>query len=128
MSAPHAKLSRRERQIMDILYQKRQATAAEVMEALTDPPTNATTRTLLRILEAKGHVRHEKDGSRFIYIPTLHPEKATRSAIRHLIQTFFDGSPARAVTALLDAGDFKLSAEDAASLRKLIKENREGAE
>jgi predicted transcriptional regulator len=126
MTAPHSKLSRRERQIMDILYRKRRATAAEVMEALADPPTNATTRTLLRILEAKGHVRHEKDAARFIYFPTVHPEKATRSAIRHLIRTFFDGSPARAVTALLDAGDFKLSADDAARLRQLIKENQEG--
>jgi len=113
---------------MDILYQKRRATATEVMEALADPPTNATTRTLLRILESKGHVRHEKDGAAFVYVPTLHPEKATRSAIRHLVQTFFDGSPARAVTALLDTPDFKLSAEDAARLRKLIKENREGSQ
>ena len=113
---------------MDILYQKRRATASQVMEALADPPTNATTRTLLRILESKGHVRHEKDGVRFVYVPTLHPEKATRSAMRHLVQTFFDGSAARAVTALLDTGDFKLSAEDATRLRKLIKETREGGQ
>jgi BlaI family transcriptional regulator, penicillinase repressor len=113
---------------MDILYQKRRATATEVMEALVDPPTNATTRTLLRILETKGHIRHEKDGARFVYLPTLHPEKATKSAIRHLIQTFFDGSAARAVTALLDSSDLRLSAEEAVRLRKRIKENREGAQ
>jgi predicted transcriptional regulator len=113
---------------MDVLYQKRRATAIEVMESLADPPSNATTRTLLRILETKGHVRHEKDGARFVFVPTLHPEKATRSAIRHLVQTFFDGSAARAVTALLDTADYKLSAEDAARLRKLIKENREGSQ
>ena len=126
MTESHSKLSRRERQIMDILYQKRRATAIEVMEAIADPPSNATTRTLLRILETKGHVRHEKDGARFVYLPTLHPEKATKSAVRHLVKTFFDGSAARAVTALLDSEDLKLSAEDAARLRKLIKDSREG--
>lgn len=109
---------------MDVLYRKGRATATEVMEALADSPSNATTRTLLRILEEKGQVQHEMDGTRFVFCPTVNREKAKRSALRHLIQTFFDGSPARAVTALLDSSDFKLSAEDVARLKKMIDDKR----
>src|SRR5262245_47590561 len=98
MPGSHSTLTRRERQIMDVLYRKGRATAVEVMEAMADPPSNATTRTLLRILEEKGHVQHETDGTRFIFYPTVNRDKAKRSAMRHLISTFFDGSPARAVT------------------------------
>jgi predicted transcriptional regulator len=126
VSTTHTTLSRRERQIMDVLYRKGRATASDVMQGLSDPPGNATIRTLLRILEEKGHVRHERDGARFVFLPTVHPETAKRSAIRHLVQTFFGGSAARAVTALLDSDDFRMSKEDAARLKKLIRDSRGG--
>src|SRR5262245_38916493 len=122
MSNRHSALSRRERQIMDVLYRRGRATANEVLEALTDPPTNATIRTLLRVLEQKGHVQHEKDGAKYVFIPTLTPEKAKRSALRHLIQTFFEGSYARAVAALLDSSDSRLTKDEVSRLTKLIKE------
>ena len=109
---------------MDVLYKKGRATASQVMESLPDAPSNATIRTLLRILEEKGHVRHESDGTRFVFFPVVRREKATRSALRHLLQTFFDGSPARAVAALLDSSDVKLSREDAVRLKKLIEDKR----
>jgi predicted transcriptional regulator len=121
-------LSRRERQIMDILYSRGRATASEILEAMTDPPTNATIRTLLRILETKGHVRHETDGTRFVFFPAVARGKAKRSAMRHLVQTFFEGSPSRAVAALLDSSDLKLSAQDADRLKQLIDEKRGGEE
>jgi predicted transcriptional regulator len=126
MANTHTTLSRRERQIMDVLYKRGSATASEVMESLSDSPSNATVRTLLRILEEKGHVRHESDGTRFTFFPAVRREKATRSALRHLVQTFFDGSPARAVAALMESSDVKLSTEDAARLKKLIEEKRGG--
>ena len=110
---------------MDILYRKGRATAGDILEAMPDPPANATIRTLIRILEEKGHVQHESDGTRFVYFPMVHRGKATRSAIRHLVETFFNGSPARAVAALLDSSDFKVSVEDAARLKKLIDQKRE---
>src|SRR5580700_11006607 len=97
MSTQHIALSRRERQIMDVLYQKGRATVTEVMEGLPDPPGYSAVRSMLRILESKGHIRHEKDGARFVFLPVVNRDKATRSAIRHLIQTFFNGSPERAV-------------------------------
>src|SRR5213593_4550450 len=102
-------LSRRERQIMDILHSREQATAAEVLESLPDPPGYSAVRALLRILEQKGHIRHEETAGRYVFMPTVHREKAKRSAIRHLVQTFFDGSPEDAVAALLDASSSKLS-------------------
>jgi predicted transcriptional regulator len=111
---------------MDVLYRKGRATASEVMLSLADAPSNATIRTLLRILEEKGHVRHESDGTRFTFFPAVRREKATRSALRHLVRTFFDGSPARAVAALLDSSDTKLSPEDVARLKKLIEGRRGG--
>src|SRR3954453_3427889 len=91
MANPHSALSRRERQIMDILYAKQRATAAQVMESLADPPGYSAVRTLLATLESKGYVRHERDGAKYVFIPKLHPEKAGQSAISHLIQTFFKG-------------------------------------
>jgi BlaI family penicillinase repressor len=126
MTGHQTTLSRRERQIMDVLYSRGRATASEILEAMPDPPTNATIRTLLRILETKGHVRHETDGARFVFFPAIARGKAKRSAMRHLVQTFFEGSPSRAVAALLDSSDFKLSAEDANRLKKLIDEKRGG--
>ena len=92
-------LSRRERQIMDIIYRRRQATATEVMVELVDPPSNTAVRTLLRILENKGEVRHKRRGRVFVYIPTRPRAQAARLALNHLLATFFDGSLAKAVAA-----------------------------
>ena len=99
-------LSRRERQIMDVVYRFGQVTAAEVLAELPDPPGYSAVRAMLRLLEEKGHVRHEQDGPRYVYMPTVNRDKARRSAMRHLVRTFFDGSTEDAVAALLqnDAG------------------------
>ena len=128
MPASHVTLSRRERQIMDVLYQKGRATAAEVMELLPDPPSYSSVRALLRILEEKRHVRHEMDGSKYVFIPSVHRDKAKRSAIRHLVQTFFEGSPVQAVAALLDLSSGGLSDEEVERMTRLIEKSREGRE
>jgi predicted transcriptional regulator len=99
-------LSRRERQIMDVIYRHGKVTAAEVLAELPDPPGYSAVRAMLRLLEEKGHIRHEQDGPRYVYLPTVNRDKARRSAMRHLVRTFFDGSTEDAVAALLqnDAG------------------------
>ena len=110
---------------MDIIYARGQATAAEVMEALPDPPSYSAVRALLRILEEKGHLKHEEDGPRYVFVPTVSREKARRSALRNLVKTFFDGSPAQAAAALIDQAD--LSDEDFARLAAVIdKARKEG--
>jgi BlaI family penicillinase repressor len=119
-------LSRRERQIMDILYRKGRATAAEVLEGLPDPPSYSAVRALLRILEGKGHVRHESSEGKYVFIPTTRRASAKRSAIRHLLKTFFDDSPGDAVAALLDASSARLSDEELDRLARLIEKAREG--
>src|SRR6188768_4550547 len=101
MQTSHHTLSRRERQIMDVLYQKGKATALEVQESLPEPPSYSAVRALLRILEDKGHVRHEQDGPRYMYLPTVAHDNAQRSALRHILQTFFNGSAEQAISALL---------------------------
>src|SRR5262249_36409674 len=116
----HQDLSRRERQILDILYQRGHATAAEVQTALPEPPSYSAVRALLRILEEKGHVRHEQDGPRYLYVPTLARDNAQRSALRHILQTFFDGSAEQAISALLDDTSTKLSAAELDRLARLI--------
>src|SRR2546429_7897676 len=98
---PRAALSRRERQIIDILYRRGRATANEVMADLTGDPSYSTVRTQLRVLEAKGHVRHEEEGLRYVYLPAVARHAARRSALRHLVDTFFDGSTEKVVGALL---------------------------
>lgn len=106
MSSPaHKDLSRRERQIMDVLFRLERATAAEVMDNLPDPPSYSAVRALLRILEEKGHACHEQQGPRYVYMPTLSQEKAKRSALNHVVSTFFEGSVSQAVATLLDLGD-----------------------
>jgi predicted transcriptional regulator len=95
-------LSRRERQIMDLLFERGRATAAEVQESIPDPPSNSATRMMLRRLEEKGHVRHREEGLRFVYEPTEAREPASRSALKHLLKTFFGGSTEQAMLALLD--------------------------
>jgi predicted transcriptional regulator len=124
MSSSHHTLSRRERQIMDVLYQKGRATALEVQESLPDPPSYSAVRALLRILEDKGHVRHEQDGPRYIFTPKTPRDKARRSAIRHLMETFFEDSPEQAVAALLDVSSSKLSEEELDRLARLIENAR----
>ena len=115
-------LSRRERQIMDIIYARGQATAAEVTAALADPPSYSAVRALLRILEQKGHLRHQEDGPRYVFLPTVPRERARRSALRNLVRTFFDGSSAQAAAALIDQS--QLSEEDFARLTALIEKAR----
>lgn len=121
----HDPLSRRERQIMDVVYRLGRVTAAEVREALPDPPSYSTVRALLRVLEEKGHLRHEQEGPRYVFLPTVTRDKARRSALRQLVQTFFEGSAAQAVAALLGAPDSKLTDEDLDRLSTLIEKARE---
>lgn len=118
----YLRLSNRERQIMDILYRDGRATAAEVHEQLPDPPSYSAVRATLRILEEKGQVLHEQDGPRYVFRPAVARDKAKRTAIRHLVQTFFDGSPELAVATLLDESASELSQDDLARLEKLIDE------
>ncbi|WP_406700912.1 BlaI/MecI/CopY family transcriptional regulator [Singulisphaera sp. Ch08] len=121
---PNDPLSRRERQIMDVIYRQGRATAAEVQEALADPPSYSSVRALLRILEEKGHLRHEQDGPRYVFLPTVPRDKARRSALSQLVQTFFDGSTAQAVAALLGEPSSNLSDEDLDRLSLLIEQAR----
>jgi BlaI family transcriptional regulator, penicillinase repressor len=115
-------LSRRERQIMDVIYARGQATAAEVAAALPDPPSYSAVRALLRILEQKGHLRHQEDGPRYVFLPTVSRDRARRSALRNLVKTFFDGSPAQAAAALIDQAD--LSDDEFARLADVIEKAR----
>lgn len=100
---PQAELGRRERQIMEIIYRRGRATAAEVLSDLADPPSNSAVRGMLRYLEDKGHLKHEQDGPRYIYLPTSPQRKVRASALSHLVQTFFDGSASDAAAALIES-------------------------
>src|SRR6058998_2979364 len=113
-------LSRRERQIMDILYRHGKASAAEVLEGMDDPPSYSAVRALLRILEEKGHVRHEQDGPRYVYLPTVAHDNAQRSALRHILQTFFNGSAEQAISALLGDASGKMSPAELDRLARMI--------
>ena len=117
-------LSRRERQVLDVLHRLGRASAAEVRAALDDPPSDSAVRTHLRILEEKGHARHEQDGPRYVYLPTQPREVAGRNALRHALSTFFDGAPTRAVAALLDEASADLSDDDLDRLDDLIRAAR----
>ena len=117
---PHLDLSRRERQIIDILYAQGRATAADVQTALPDPPSYSAVRAMLRILEEKGHVRHEQDGPRYVYVPTLARDNAKKSALRHVLTTFFEGSAEQAISALLDDKSAQLSEAELDRLARLI--------
>src|SRR5688500_12323747 len=99
---PHHDRRRRERQIVDMLYTQGRSTAAEVQAALPDPPSYSAVRAMLRILEEKGHVRHEQDGPRYVYLPTVGRDRAKKTALRHMLQTFFDGSAEQAISAVLE--------------------------
>ena len=115
-------LSRRERQIMDIVYKSGQATAAEVQAALPDPPSYSAVRALLRILEEKGHLKHQQEGLRYVFIPTVTRDRAKRSALQGVLQTFFDNSTEEAVAALLDISQTRLSAAELDRLSELIEQ------
>ncbi len=119
-------LSRRERQIMDILYRQGRASAAEVLAGLPDPPGYSAVRALLRILEEKGHVRHEGEGKRYVYLPMQPRQNAAQSALRQVLHTFFGGSIENAVATLLSDQDTQLSEEELARLADLIDQAREG--
>jgi BlaI family penicillinase repressor len=123
----HAGLSRRERLIMDILFRRGRATAADVMEDLSGTPSYSTVRTQLRVLEEKGHVRHEDDGVRYVYMPAVPRHAARRFALRHLVETFFDGSTEKAVAALLGGEAARISEEELDRIAELLaKARKEG--
>ena len=117
-------LSRRERQIMDVIYRRGRATAAEVLADIPDPPSYSAVRAMLRLLEEKGHVRHEQDGPRYVFVPIVHRDRARRSALTHVVRTFFDGSATEAVAALLNDGG-KLSAAELDRLSAMIDQARQ---
>lgn len=116
----HANLSRRERQIMDILYARGRATAGEIHEALPDPPTYSAVRAKLRVLEEKGHARHDEENLRYVYLPTIPRDTARRSALRRLVDTFFDGSVEQAVAALIDLSAADLQSRELDRITQLI--------
>ena len=124
MSRPLSELGRRERQIVDVLYRRGHATAAEVRADLPDPPSYSAVRGMLRLLEEKGFVTHDWDGPRHVYRPAGNPERVRRTAARHLLQTFFQNSMESAVSALLGAADEPLSDEDLNRLSRLIEQKR----
>jgi BlaI family penicillinase repressor len=113
-------LSRRERQIMDVLFARGRATGPEVQEGLPDQPNYSSVRTILRVLERKGYVRHVEEGLRYVYEPTVAREAASRSALQRIIRTFFDGSAKEAAAALLDPSAFHLTEEELAELSRIV--------
>jgi BlaI family transcriptional regulator, penicillinase repressor len=117
-------LSRRERQIMDALHRNGRATAAEVQAALPDAPSYSAVRALLRILEEKGHIRHRREGARYVYLPRGSRETARRSALQRVVTTFFQGSVTQAMAALLDTADPRLPDSELQQLRQMIDEAR----
>ncbi|HUS05721.1 MAG TPA: BlaI/MecI/CopY family transcriptional regulator [Bryobacteraceae bacterium] len=118
------RLSRRERQIMDVLYRRGRATAAEIHESIPDPPGYSAVRAMLRVLEEKGHIRHEEKDLRYVFVPVVPRDKARRSAVAHLLETFFDGSAEQAVATLLDVSASDLSKEHLDRIAALIEQAR----
>ena len=116
-------LSRREREILDVIYHLGRATAADVLDRMPDAPTYTTVRGLLRVLETKGHVRHEEEEGRYVYFPTMTKQRAARSALQHVVATFFDDSPSRAMAALLGS-DRRLSEDEIVRLAELVERAR----
>jgi BlaI family penicillinase repressor len=123
MSAPE--LSRRERQIMDILYQRGKSSASEVLEAMPNAPSYSAVRAMLRILEEKGHVKHRSEGLRYVYLPTVTHEKAKRSAVKHLLDTFFNDAPEDVVAALLDVSSTRVTREELDRMSEMIERARQ---
>jgi len=122
----HHTLTKRERQIMDILYRRGRVTAGDVMEELSGNPNYSTVRTQLRVLEEKGHVTHEEEGLRYVYAPAVPRSSARKSALRHLVDTFFDGSPESAVAALLGGEGSKMSEAELDRIGELVKQSKAG--
>jgi BlaI family penicillinase repressor len=120
----HTPLSRREREIMDVLYQRGKATASEVREAMPEAPGYSAVRAMLRILEEKGHITHQEDGPRYVYAPTIPRDKAKRSAVKHLMSTFFNDSPEQIVAALLDVSATRLTREELDRMAGMIEQAR----
>ena len=120
-------LSRREREIMDILYRRGKASASEVREAMPEAPSYSAVRAMLRVLEEKGHLRHEEHGLRYVYIPKVPRHVIRQSALKHLVDTFFEGSAGKAVAALLGKEGFRISEEELERISELIEQaKREG--
>lgn len=127
MAASGLKLSRREREVMDVLYRRGEATAGEVLDELPEPPTYSAVRSILRILRSKGHVNYRADGARYVYAPAVAQDRASRAAVDHLVKTFFSGSAARAMAALLRREDLDLSEAQLRKLTRAIRQSeREG--
>jgi BlaI family transcriptional regulator, penicillinase repressor len=124
----HRNLSRRERQMMDILYQKGRATASEIHEALPDPPSYSAVRAKLRVLEEKGHIRHEEEALRYVYVPVVARESARKSALRHMVSTFFGGSVEDTVAALLDLSTSKLTETDLDRISRIVEQAKKEGE
>ena len=126
MSTPGS-LSRRERQIMDILYQRGKASASDVREAMEAAPGYSAVRAMLRVLEEKGHVRHQAEGLKYVYVPVVARDKAKRSAVKHVMETFFNGSAEQIVAALLDVSSTRLTREELDRMSEMIEQaKREG--
>ena len=126
MSTPGS-LSRRERQIMDILYQRGKASASEVREAMEAAPGYSAVRAMLRVLEEKGHVKHQAEGLKYVYVPTVARDKAKRSAVKHVMETFFNGSAEQIVAALLDVASTRLTRGELDRMSEMIeKAKKEG--
>lgn len=124
MSIQSNGVSRRERQILDVLFRRKEATASEIQAEIPDAPSYSAVRALLRVLEEKGHVRHREDGPRYVYLPVIEAETARRSALRHVLDTFFDGSAAGAMAELL-GGEVDLTSEELDRLEALIAKARQ---
>src|SRR5271169_1758794 len=118
-------LSRRERQILDILIERGKASAMEVRAAMADAPSYSAVRTLLRVLEDKGHVKHKAEGLRYVYLPTIGREKAKRTAVKHMLKTYFNGSPEQIVAALLDVSSTQLTREELDRMAQMIEKARQ---
>lgn len=118
-------LGRRERQIMDVVYQLGEASVADVQPRLPDPPSYSAVRTMIRHLEGKGHLRHRREGTKYVYRPTRSRESASRSALGHLLETFFGGSASDAVAAILDVSGDRLTEDDCDRLQDLIQQARQ---
>jgi predicted transcriptional regulator len=117
-----AGLSRRERQIMDILYRQGKASSSEVREQMDDAPSYSAVRAMLRVLEEKGHVRHQAEGLKYVFVPTVARDKAKRTAVKHVMETFFNGSPEQIVAALLDVASTRLTRDELDRMSKLIED------
>ena len=120
-----AGLSRRERQILDILYQRGQASASEMRDAMENAPSYSAVRAMLRVLEEKGHAKHRVEGLKYVYLPSVSREKAKRSAVKHLLETFFHNSPEQIVAALLDVSSTRMTREELERMAKMIEQAKQ---